>query len=75
MGRDREEHLAECKRRALEYLDRGDPKEAPTSMMSDLDKHPETAGHIGITVGVMFMTLPGWLEKPAEVRRWIEGFR
>ena len=36
----RDEHLAECKRRALEYLDAGDPREAFTSMLSDIGKHP-----------------------------------
>ena len=38
----RAEHLAWCKRRALEYLDAGDGDQAITSMMSDLNKHPET---------------------------------
>jgi hypothetical protein len=40
----REEHIAECKRRAIEYLDEGDVLNGITSMLSDLDKHPETKG-------------------------------
>lgn len=71
----RDEHLAECKRRALEYLDRGDTREAFTSMLSDLSKHPETRDHVGCRMGVGFMLLDGWIDNPREVRRWIEGFR
>ena len=71
----RDEHLAECKRMALEYLDRdNNPREAFTSMLSDLRKHPETANHKGGEMGVMFMLLPGWIDNPVEVRRWIVGF-
>lgn len=39
----RAEHLAWCKQRALEYLDRGEFVNALTSLRSDLTKHPETA--------------------------------
>ena len=38
----REEHLVWCKKRALEYIDRGQVNEGLTSMMSDMAKHPET---------------------------------
>ncbi len=38
----REEHLAWCKQRALEYIDRGQINEGLTSMMSDMSKHPRT---------------------------------
>jgi hypothetical protein len=75
MGREREEHLAECKRRAIELLDAGDPMQAVTSMLSDLGKHPITENHPAIPLGVQFMMLPGWLSNTAEVRRFIEGFR
>jgi hypothetical protein len=40
--RTREEHLAWCKQRALEYVDHGDVVSAIASMMSDLNKHPDT---------------------------------
>lgn len=71
---DRGEHLAWCKRRALEYLDAGDSRQAFTSMLSDLHKHPELENHIGNKIGVGFMMLPGWIDNPVEVRRWIVGF-
>lgn len=38
----RSEHLKWCKKRAREYLERGDFRQAITSMLSDLTKHPET---------------------------------
>ena len=38
----RGEHLAWCKQRALEYVDRGDLQNALASMGSDMRKHPET---------------------------------
>ena len=40
--RTAEEHLAWCKKRALEYLDAGELANAFTSMLSDMDKHPDT---------------------------------
>lgn len=41
---DRDVYLAQCKKRALEYLNRGDPINAIASMGSDLMKHPEFRG-------------------------------
>ena len=38
----RDEHLAWCKRRALEYVDAGDLTHAVASMASDLKTHPDT---------------------------------
>ncbi len=66
----REEHLAWCKKRALEYLP-GNPLEAMTSMMSDLQKHPELENHIGLQIAPMFY---GAHHDERQVRRWIEGF-
>ncbi len=68
----RSEHLAWCKKRALEYADMGDEKNAFASMSSDLGKHPETKDHIGIELGMMLM-MTGNL-KGRELRNWIEGF-
>lgn len=70
---NREEHLAWCKKRALEYLDKGDVQSAIASMMSDLNKHEGTASQNGAInmLGIMHATqhdIPG-------ARRWIEGFR
>lgn len=68
----RDEHLALCKQRALEYLD-NDPKGALASMLSDLRKHPETQDHAGAELG-MLLLMTGNLETAAEVRAFIEGF-
>lgn len=38
----REEHMQWCKDRAMKYVESGDLLEAVTSMMSDMEKHPET---------------------------------
>jgi hypothetical protein len=70
MQRSRNEHLAWCKKRALEYLPR-DPLNAMTSMMSDLSKHPELKNHAGLEIAPMFY---GAHNDPDAVRRWIEGF-
>ena len=66
----RDEHLAWCKKRALEYLP-GDPLKAMTSMMSDLTKHPELKNHAGLRIAPMFY---GGHSDPRTVQRWIEGF-
>jgi hypothetical protein len=68
----REEHLAFCKQRALEYLDAGDVTNAIASMMSDLRKHDETRG---INQFIAEMGLAIVVEQdPQQARRWIEGF-
>jgi hypothetical protein len=69
----REEHLAWCKQRALEYVDRGELLNAVTSMLNDLGKHPETA------LTPPFLTLAGAMSARNGdvwgVRHWIEGFQ
>ena len=68
----RAEHLAWCKRRAMEYVDAGDLSNAVASMGSDLSKHPETRAN-GI---LMMLGMRHVLDHDAHaVRRWIEGFR
>ena len=64
----RAEHLAWCKQRALEYCDAGDVDQAFASMASDLGKHPETEGHMGIQLG-MTQLMGGMLSSPAQMRR------
>ena len=71
--RTREEHMDWCKRRALEYADAGDPAEAYSSMVSDIGKHPETAGHSAIQLGAMLL-FGGQLNTPKAMRDFIEGF-
>jgi hypothetical protein len=70
----RDEHLEWAKKRALEYLDAGDPAQGFTSMLSDMRKHPELENHPGNLIGAGLMMLPGWITNTAEVRRWIVGF-
>lgn len=69
----RAEHLAWCKKRALEYVDRGDCAQAFASMCSDLGKHPETVDHIGMKLGMLQM-MQGRFGRAADMRRFIEGF-
>lgn len=68
----RDEHLAWCKERALEYLP-DSPSLALASLFSDLNKHPETANHPAAQVGLMEFAL-GPVD-PNEVRRHIEGYQ
>jgi len=69
----RQEHLEWCKKRAHEYLTRGDITSAMASMGSDLKKHPETHNHPAIELGVMLM-LSGNLSTPEQARKFIDGF-
>lgn len=69
----RSEHMDWCKARALEYVDRGDTANAYASMFSDLRKHPETARHPAIMLGMQLMMI-GDLDTPAKMRKFIEGF-
>ena len=69
----RSEHLEWCKKRALEYVDRGDLNNAFTSIASDLRKHPETETHGGIILGMM-MLMGDQLSTPEKMRKFIEGF-
>lgn len=69
----RDEHLRWCKQRALEYLDRGELQDAVSSMLSDLNKHPDTRG-IGeklAPLAMLYLTNGD----ATGVRRFIEGFR
>ena len=70
---NRSEHLNWCKQRALEYVQSGDFSQAVASMLSDLGKHSETEGHIGIELGSQ-MLFAGLLNTDSEVRKWVEGF-
>ena len=67
----RAEHLAWCKQRALEALNRGDAQEAVTSMISDLGKHDDTSSSVELAgmMGMMELMNP----RPDSIRRHIEG--
>jgi len=69
----REEHLDWAKKRALEYVDRGDLIQAFTSMGSDLTKHAELKNHPGIDLGMGLLMIKS-LSTRDEMRRFIEGF-
>jgi hypothetical protein len=66
-------HMAWCKGRALELVEQGDVQGAYASMVSDLQKHEATRGHVGIGLGMMQM-MGGMLNSPAQMRHFIEGF-
>lgn len=73
--RTRAEHLQECKDRAMEYVKHGDLLNAVTSMMSDLEKHPETSatkGALGM-LGLMAAQQAQAGDHDAVVR-YIQGF-
>ena len=69
----RQEHLEWCKKRALQYCDMGELQNAFASMGSDLGKHPETANHAGIQLG-MGLLMIGDLSSADKMRKFIEGF-
>lgn len=71
-GMTRDEHLAWCKTRALEYLDRGELVDAVASMGSDLGKHSETKP---LDSFLFLGMLAAADHDEVEVRRWIEGFK
>ena len=68
----RADHLAWCKTRALEYVDAGDTQNAYASIASDLNKHPDTAGHTGVELGMMLL-LSGHLSSASQMRDFING--
>ena len=69
----RTEHLDWCKKRANDCIDNGDVSEAYASMCSDLQKHAETAGHMGIELG-MLQIMGGMLSGANDMRNYINGF-
>jgi hypothetical protein len=69
----RDEHLAWCKQRALEYVERGDLKNAFASMASDMNKHPDTANSPVWGLGMQLL-INGHLSTEKKMRDFIEGF-
>ena len=69
----REEHLAFCKKRAMEYVDSNDYTNAVTSMLSDLSKHPETRG-VGEKMATLGMFILMSAPAKSDVERFIQGF-
>ena len=68
-----DDHLAWCKKRALEYVEKGDISQAWASMVSDLGKCDETKEHPAIILGtVLFMSQN--LNTRDKMKEFIEGF-
>ena len=70
---NRAEHLQWAKDRALQYVESGDLEGAYASMASDLGKHPETANHVAIGLGVRLL-IAGHLSTREKMREFINGF-
>ena len=51
----REEHINWAKKRANEYIDRGDIKSALRSFYSDMKKHEECKNHKYLTIGAQII--------------------
>ncbi len=68
----RSEHLAWCKKRAHEYADDGDFANAVISMLSDLNKHPETEMRGPMGSMLMMDALQG-PQTAHDIKRWIDG--
>lgn len=67
---DRHEHVKWCKDRAIEYLDKGDTKNAVASFVSDMNKHDETRGHVALQM-LMMIAMSG---DTGRIRECILGF-
>jgi hypothetical protein len=70
----RDEHLAWCKRWALEYVDASDLRHAVASIVSDLKARPDTDNPAlnGLAMIGMMYVKDG---DKAAVHHWIERFR
>lgn len=64
----RAEHLEWAKARALDYLDRGEYLNGISSMLSDMNKHPQLADHCGLPLAMTLRTLD-------DARSWVEAFQ
>jgi hypothetical protein len=67
----REEYLAGCKQRALEYVERGQLEHAVTSLGANLRRHPGTDFFAAPLIAVGLVTVT---RGPDAVREWIESF-
>lgn len=67
----RTEHVAWCKKRALEYFNQGDLQNAVASMASDMRKHDECQYPALLDHLAMMALING---DRGEVKRWIDGF-
>ena len=70
---NRAEHLQWSKNRALEFASQGDNDQAFASFQSDMNKHPETANHTLLQMGIMLL-IGGYLSTEKQMKEWIIGF-
>jgi hypothetical protein len=69
----RTEHLEWAKKRAIEYVDKGELSSAYASFVSDMGKHDGTRGHVSLAMGLQ-LQLMGQLETAEEMRKFINDF-
>jgi hypothetical protein len=69
----RDEHLAWCKQRAIQYLETGDLAGAAASMISDLGKWKEPL-YDPMLLNTLAMDGIMFRKTVPQMRNWIEGF-
>ncbi len=67
------EHLEWSKKRALEYVERGDFAGAWTSMLGDLSSNDELKNHPALELGTMLL-FAGNLSNKESMKKFIEDF-
>jgi len=70
---NRAEHLQWSKDRANEYINQDNTKDAFASFLSDMGKHPETANHLALDLGLTLL-MSGQLSTQHQMKDWIDGF-
>ena len=71
----RSEHIEWCKQRAREYYRRGEPDNALLSMIRDLDRHPETAGHQAARVALILRGMAEHSSTQSDVLEFIDNYK
>ncbi|QLE47959.1 hypothetical protein FD724_07395 [Nostoc sp. C057] len=67
----RQEHLSWAKQRSIEYAQCGDLVKAMNSIASDLQKHPETKGHLAPELALQ-LYISGEISTPEQMIKFIE---
>lgn len=70
----RQQHIDWVKKRALELAQAGHVIKAMDSIASDLQKHPETKGHLAPEFGLQ-LYMAGKISTPEQMIEFIEGIR
>ena len=69
----REEYLEWAKKRAYEFIERGEIRKGLDSFYSDMEKHSELRKHPFLSIGAQIV-LGGGLKSKEEVEDFIQGF-